>query len=80
MDNDPIVAGFGVQAVLLAEIGVTKARADQGNGQKTSEVHAGECSDQATQNEATSQGADSPVNELPLETTVDKGLLKPLID
>lgn len=80
MDNDPGVAGFGVQAVLLSEKGIAQPRADQGNGEETAEVHAGERPDQAAQDQAARQGADAPVDEFPLEPAVNKGLLKPLID
>lgn len=80
MDNDPGVPGFGVQAVLLAEKGVAKPRGDQGDGEKTAQVHTGERPDQAAHDQAASEGADAPVNEFPFEAAVNKGLLEPLIN
>ena len=80
MDNDPGVLGFSMQAVLLAEKGIAKPGRDQGNGQKTAQIHAGERPDQATKDQSPGKGADAPVNEFPLEAAVNKGLLKPLIN
>lgn len=80
MDNDPGVPGFGVQAILLAEKGVAKSRGYQSDGEKTTQVHTGKCSNQAAQDQAARKGTNAPVNEFPLEAAVNKGLLEPLIN
>ena len=80
MDNDAGVPGFGMQAVFLAEESIAEPGGDQGNGDKTAQVHTGQCADQTAQDQAPCQGADAPINKFALEAAVNKGLLQPLIN
>ncbi|WP_199120318.1 hypothetical protein [Pedobacter sp. ASV28] len=80
MDNDPVMPFFGMEPVFLAVECIAEPTADQDDSQETAQVHACESTYKATCQQATHQGANAPIDKFALKATVDKGLLKPLIN
>ncbi len=75
MDEGAFVSGFVVQAFFLAVKGEGEATGDGQYGDESSEVHIGQCPQETSADQSYNQEADTPADELPFETAVDKGLL-----
>src|SRR5690606_28587429 len=74
------VAGFVMETATLFHECVGKSCTHQGKGCETAQEQVGQCADKSTDGQTTDKGAYAPIDKLAFETTVDKGLLQPLID
>ena len=80
MDEGTFVSGFIVQSSFLAIKSEGEATGDGQYGDESSEVHISQCPQEPPADQSHNQEADTPADELAFETTVDKGLLEPLVD
>lgn len=59
---------------------IGKSCTHQGKGCEAAQEQVGQCADKSADGQTADKGAYAPIDKLALETAVDKGLLKPLID
>src|SRR5690606_36061676 len=80
VDKCASVAGFVMETVTLLHECIRKSCTHQGKGCEAAQEQAGQCADKSTAGQTTDKVAYAPIDKLTFETSVNKGLLQPLID